>query len=222
MADEQTGTATALAGAGTDQATAAAPAAGQEGSTAAAAAAGTGQQGGDQGKDGKADAPKLHGAPEKYTDFKVPEGMELDKALIEKASPLLKELNLSQDGAQKLIDFYNEKIKTDAEASEKAWGDTLDGWLKQAKADAEIGGQKYDASVAAALKAVNAVFTKPEEKQAWSDFANSTGAGNHPVLMKLLARIGATIKEDGVPLGGAADTGKKPLEERLYPTMAAQ
>ena len=45
-------------------------------------------------------------APESYTDFSVPEGHTLDAAAIESATPLFRELGLSQDQAQKLVDFY--------------------------------------------------------------------------------------------------------------------
>ena len=54
-----------------------------------------------------ADAAKAAAAavPEKY-EIKPPEGMQLDQAMMEKAAPLFKELKLSNEGAQKLANFY--------------------------------------------------------------------------------------------------------------------
>lgn len=181
---------------------------------------------GEQGKDGKADAPKLHGAPNEYVAFKMPENVEADAALIEKATPLLKEFNLSQDGAQKAVDFITELRQADAaaftEASTQVWNDLVDGWEKTAKEDTEIGGQNYDTAKANGLKTVHAFFKKPEELTAWTEFVSTTGVGNHPVLRKLLARIGADIKEDGVPArGGHGEPAKTPLENRLYTSMAS-
>ena len=49
-------------------------------------------------------------APESYTDFSVPEGHTLDAAAIESATPLFRELGLSQDQAQKLVDFYSTQV----------------------------------------------------------------------------------------------------------------
>ena len=52
------------------------------------------------------DKPIAPTVPEKY-DFKAPEGQSLDAALVERATPIFKELGLTQDAAQKLVDFYN-------------------------------------------------------------------------------------------------------------------
>src|SRR5712671_3512851 len=44
------------------------------------------------------------GAPEKYEDFKLPEGVELAPEAVAEVSTLFKELGLSQANAQKLVD----------------------------------------------------------------------------------------------------------------------
>lgn len=169
-----------------------------------------------------ADDFKPHGAPEAYADPTVPEGMELDKALIEKFSPVVKELDLSQAGFQKLSDAFSEWRKGEAEASTKAWNDTLDTWAKDSKADTEIGGANYDANLGTAKKVLNTFWKTPEEHQAWSEFVDSTGVGEHPVLKRLLVRIGKTIKDDTpVPGGGAAPAGEKNVASRLFPKAAA-
>jgi len=64
---------------------------------------------GKEGEDGTKTEAKP-AVPEKY-DFKAPaawseKGWELDTKLIETATPIFKELGLSQDQAQKLVDFY--------------------------------------------------------------------------------------------------------------------
>ena len=51
------------------------------------------------------------GAPETYADFTVPEGSTVSKEVIgESATPLFRELGLSQDQAQKLVDFYSTQV----------------------------------------------------------------------------------------------------------------
>ena len=53
----------------------------------------------------KGDKDKNEAAPEKYEDFKLPEGMEVNTDLLDKATPVFKELNLTQDQAQKMVDL---------------------------------------------------------------------------------------------------------------------
>src|SRR5215469_13319641 len=65
----------------------------------------------------KPEPPKpAEGAPEKYSDFKVPEGYQLDPEVNTKASDLFKSMGLSQDSAQKLVDFYTAETKEAFEA----------------------------------------------------------------------------------------------------------
>src|SRR6185437_10360924 len=53
--------------------------------------------------------PKTDGPPESY-DFKAPEGKELNSKFLDRATPVFKELGLSQANAQKLVDTYNELV----------------------------------------------------------------------------------------------------------------
>jgi hypothetical protein len=168
-----------------------------------------------------ADDFKPHGAPEAYADPTVPEGMELDKALVEKFAPTLKKLDLSQAGFQELSTFFSEWRKGEAEASTKAWDDTIDTWAKGSKADAEIGGANYDANLGTAKRVLNTFWKTPEEHQAWSDFVDSTGVGEHPVLKRLLVRIGKTIKDDTPIHGGSSQPERKDTASRLFPKAAA-
>src|SRR5262245_60440079 len=59
------------------------------------------------GKGGNAQAKP--GAPEKY-EFKAPEGVTLDTGLVNDFTPLAKELGMSQDAAQKVVDLYASKV----------------------------------------------------------------------------------------------------------------
>jgi len=44
--------------------------------------------------------------PEAYSDYTLPEGFAIDKAETEKFNGLAKDLGLSQEKAQKLVDYY--------------------------------------------------------------------------------------------------------------------
>lgn len=152
-------------------------------------------------------------APEKYTDFKLPEGFTLDKAALDLFTPLAKSLNLSQTQAQRLIDFDIARQKGVAENQTKAWGDLLASRLETAKADPEIGGAGYDANVGLAVKALDAFGTPALRK-----FLNESDAGSHVELIRAFAKIGKAIGNDTVHIGGAAGAATKELSQadRIY------
>jgi hypothetical protein len=49
-------------------------------------------------------------------EFKVPEGVKPDDALIAQFKPIAKELGLKSEGAQKLVDLYAATVKAQGEA----------------------------------------------------------------------------------------------------------
>ena len=57
--------------------------------------------------------------PEKY-EFKLPEGMTLDSAKMAIVEPLFKELGLSQESAQKLVDYQIQAQKDEVKRAEDA------------------------------------------------------------------------------------------------------
>jgi len=124
-------------------------------------------------------------------DLVMQEGVELDEGLLEVLSPHFKEIGLTRSQAQALADRFMEHHQKQAEAQNQAWGETVEGWLTQARADREIGGSKWHGSIAAASSVVER-FATPE----LLDYLNITGAGNHPELIRLMARIGDAIGED--------------------------
>lgn len=168
-----------------------------------------------------ADKAKLDTVPEdgKYT-LTMPEGVELDTELADALSPEFKELGLTHAQANKLVGKYAETMKQRAEAHasqpEGQWSmsayeyfkanGTPDKWADNAKADKDMGGGNWDATVAAATRATNALGT-PELKA----FLNASGGGNHPELIRFMAKVGAMIKEDNPASGGAEGKGE-PVE----------
>ena len=68
-------------------------------------------------------APKV--VPEKY-DLKIPENMKTDTTLLDKMTPVFKELGLTGEQAQKLVDIYAPYVKGQAEASQKAFKSAME------------------------------------------------------------------------------------------------
>src|SRR5258706_6659527 len=159
------------------------------------------------------------GAPEKYEDFKLPEGVKLEGETLKSAQELFKALNLPQDGAQRLVDFHLSQIKAATEASSKAYDDMRAGWQTAAKADSEIGpkmtqikenvGRLYDAIGDAKLVA--------DFKQ----IMDLTGAGDNPAFIKVLNKLSSFVTE-GKHVAGAQPSkfGQTPPGTAERPTAA--
>ena len=97
-------------------------------------------------------------------------------------------------------------------------------WQAEVKADPEIGGTKYDQSVATAA----AVFVPGEsnpfvkdavEAKGLKEALNATGAGNNPAIVRLFVKMGTLLKEPGGLAGEPVMDSRKRLEDKMYPTM---
>ena len=75
------------------------------------------------------------GAPEKYEDFKLPDGYQFDPETLKTAQATFKELGLTQEQGQKLVDLYAANGITAAEAPYKLWADTQTQWVDQIMSD---------------------------------------------------------------------------------------
>lgn len=146
--------------------------------------------------------------PEKY-EFKAPEGVEqLDAQALAVFEPIAKELGLSQEQAQKLVDIYPQIQQQQAEA----WSNQVADWGEQAKADKEIGGDKLTASVGQAQKALDQFGTP-----ALREYLHNSGLGNHPELVRIFAKVGKAMAEDDFVMGGQGQSSGNDLINAFYP-----
>lgn len=161
--------------------------------------------------DKPAEEEKPEGAPEKY-EFKAGEGVELDQEALKDFEPVARELNLTNEQAQKLVDAYSTKILPLVQKQQaEAWQKQTEGWAEAVKSDKEIGGDKLTSSISAAQRALD-IFGGPELKQ----YLNETGLGNHPELVKAFVKVGKAMSEDKVVTGGH-ESGGSDLISAFYP-----
>ncbi|HAT3957236.1 TPA: peptidase [Citrobacter freundii] len=152
---------------------------------------------------------KQEGAPEKY-EFKPAEGQDLDVAALEQFEPIARELNLTNEQAQKMVDLYGTKIMPMVQQQQaEAWQKTTEQWAADVKADKEIGGDNLTGNLSAAQRAL-AQFGTPELKE----YLEGTGLGNHPELVKAFAKVGKAMSEDGMVTG--KESGQRSAAEVLY------
>lgn len=140
----------------------------------------------------KADADKAKdGTPEEYADFTFPDGVEADQGLLDDFKPLAKELNLTQEQAQKLVDLQVKNIQANADAQQDAFKEIKEGWTKEVKADEETGGADYKEKVGVAVKAISKFGS-----DAFRKLLDDSGFGNHPEMVRCFYKIGKVISED--------------------------
>lgn len=166
------------------------------------------------------------GAPEKYADFKVPDGVTLDAKTLEAATPIFKDLGLTQDQAQKLIDFQTAQMKELAAAPKAVFEQVNAEWSAKTLADPEISGAvsggktgidavKYDIS-----RALDSI-SDPKLKSEFRDVMNVTGAGNHPAFVKTFWKLSQRIAEGShVPGSNPSPAGQRAPGSSDRPTAA--
>lgn len=144
----------------------------------------------------KQEPEKEAGAPEKYEDFKAPQGVSLDADVVKGFSEVAKELNLPQDKAQAVIDKVT-PILAQKQADQIA--QTNKAWQEKVKSDPVIGGDHLKSTIATAQKALKD-FRGADGKFVDEDVAELAAiAGNHPGLIKILKHFGSVIGEDRSP-----------------------
>lgn len=143
------------------------------------------------------------GAPETYEDFKAPEGYTLDSNIAEEFKGVAKDLNLSQDKAQEVVDRMGKVIAQRQIEQVKAISEK---WKAESQSDPEIGGSKHQEAMSNVGRVIR-TFAMDAEGKCDPDIAEfmALPSGNHKGLLKLLARTGRAISEAKFPQGKATD-----------------
>ena len=160
--------------------------------------------------------------PEAY-ELEAPGGFAIDPQALAAATPVFKELGLSNEQANKLMpvaakfaaglsDKLNAQILNQVRADRKAWLDT-------AMADREIGGANWKQTLAKGAFALdNLGFPKGSPFRVLLD---ESGLGNHPEMIRAWAKVGRAIGEDGDFVRGTGGTSsRRDAAETLYPNDA--
>ncbi len=189
------------------------------GKAAAKPSEGEGGEGGegDEGDDGKKADPE--GPPEAYDlalTIKAEDGTEtpvaMDPVLVEAATPILKDLGLTNDQANKVLPLVPQIQQQALKAQSDAFETMATDWAKQVKADPEIGGKNWPTTDANMGRALDK-FGSPE----LTDLLEQSRLGNHPAFVRVFNQIGAAMGEDFQFPRGNPKAEKLPREAVLYP-----
>ena len=156
--------------------------------------------------------------PEKYAEFKMPEGVEFDKDTQERAEPLFKELKLSQEQAQKTAEFLAKERASSLKSNADQYMAYVESLAAASKADKEIGGEKLAESASHANQFIQK-FGRGEKGAEVFKVLEETGMGNHPAIISLLAKAHKAMAEDSPSKGEPNTMALQSTESKLYPSM---
>lgn len=150
---------------------------------------------------------KPAGAPEKYEDFKFPEGTEVNQEDVASFQGIAKELNLSQENAQKLVDFQSNMVQGQLKQYDDASNKQANDWKAETL-------KAYDQQeVSDAVRAFKAA--PPEFQKLLTDYRLE----NNKAVVGYFASIGKSMHEDTFAGGNNQNTSKS-AAEILYPDLA--
>lgn len=124
---------------------------------------------------------QLVGAPEVYADYALPEGIEYNKEFASTFNAVAKELNLTQEQAQRLVDLQagNVKMSMDLQAKQNA------DWIKQS--EKTYGKEGIEQANKALIR-----FSTPE----YVEYLAETGQGNNPAVIAQWLKVAEMVSED--------------------------
>ena len=135
--------------------------------------------------------------PEKYE--LALEGVEIDAAMLEEATPILQELKLSNDQANTLLPVAAKLVTQTQERTLQALVDAgaqqRKDWFDAFVADPDIGGAKREETEHLAAKGLDALgYAKGHPFRV---ALTESGFGNHPDMIRAFRALGEMTGEDG-------------------------
>lgn len=166
-----------------------------------------------------------------FEAFKLPDGMTVDGGKLGEFTKELAEFETRtkadhasmQEFGQKLMDRHVAEVQGTVERLndyyKSAFEKQRNDWKEAFEKDSEIGGNRAETSVNAALQFIRTHGGTEAHQAEFRALMDSTGVGNHPALIRILAKANAVLGE-GKPLPGvkppAAPQGKA---QRRYSGM---
>lgn len=147
-------------------------------------------------------------APEHYV-LKNANGEDVEPQELEMMSRMFKDVNLSQEQAQKLYSAYEKEQGSFIEQSQKAFNQMRDDWFNQTISDPQIGGQ----NIGQTKLCIKRVMQQCGNKEL-SEFLNKTGLGFNPAMVRFMTKVGELLGNDNHFVQGQAPVVINPLKAR--------
>ncbi len=153
----------------------------------------------------KTDEPKKTGEAAPIA-LVIPKDSGLTQANLDEVLALAKDKGLSQAQAQSLLD-RDAKI---AASNKAAYVKTFDSWKAESV-------KQYGDKLGEMTENAKRFLRSDAVTDAERALVRDTPYGNHPFMIKLLAKLGESLREDAAPTGTQAPPKAKSLVDRFYP-----
>lgn len=167
------------------------------------------------------------GAPESYSDFTAPEGYTLNKELIDKAVPLFKEAGLTQEQAQKFVEFQASQQLASAAAPQEAYDNLRKEWRTEVFADKSLASDnkllpEVSSGIAKAIDSLGPEIAKP-----FREIMDLSGVGDNPAFVRAMFKFSESLTEGRHVTGGkpspagqqAPDAKPQSIANAMYPNL---
>jgi hypothetical protein len=140
------------------------------------------------------------------------------------ARAMFKEMNLTQDQGQKLVDFYIKQTSESANQPYEAWNQMQEQWVKEVKADPVLG-PKLNEVKTTISRAIDGLGD-PKLAGAFREAMDYTGAGNNPAFIRTFYKLAQMITEgkhvagNGPSAASQQRQGQRPsAAQAMYPNL---
>lgn len=157
-----------------------------------------------------ADAPK---PTVEVAALKLPEGFKADDPALTQFATIANEAKISQDVAQKLVDFHAAALKKASEASSEYWGNLQKEWGESNKT--EFGPEPAKSpKIIAVSKLIDSLGEKPAS--AFREALDMSGMGNHPAIVKAMVLLAERLTEPAHARGAPPAQRPATAAEAIY------
>ncbi|KUR79438.1 hypothetical protein AQZ49_05815 [Novosphingobium sp. FSW06-99] len=148
------------------------------------------------------------------------EDYAIDPTLVQQADPILRDVGLSNDAANKLLPVARDIMARTQESVvrqiEGAAAAQKQAWHQAFVSDPEIGGARRTETEHFAAKGLDALGYA--QGHPFRQALDNSGFGNHPDMIRAFRRLGELVGEDGSFVRPTTATSRnRPVWERLYP-----
>lgn len=140
-------------------------------------------------------------------EFKLPEEVQAAPDQLAKLSELIGGLEVdakldhgkAQEFGQKALDYHLSELQRVTNEIDQqgraAWNDMREGWRNTFKSDPELGGNRQQTTLAACNRIIDQFGGNDAQRAELRTILGTTGAGDHPALIRLLANVGKALGE---------------------------
>lgn len=148
-------------------------------------------------------------------ELKLPDGSLLKPERVAEIAKLASEQGLSQAQAQERLDSESKAEASFQDRQNNVYAQMRATWKETIKSDPEMGGDKLNETTENAKR-----FVEKFGSESFKKAVNETGLGDHPELVRIMAKAGkALLAEDRLVQGAHATNAIKDAKTAMYGHM---